>query len=216
MKPERINREFSAGSNLGRWRSFNSQPDTEGGDDSLWLITLGDIMSMLLIFCLVWFTMLTGRNNIPVSQVPAGTAVKDLHNSVLEFTPAEVRDEAVVIVLRDSVAFTPGEAGLTASGKATLKRLAPILSRETGYDIEILGHTDNTPVTTGGRWDSNFELSVARAISVSNILVDHGIAPTRLRMQGLGELHPVFPNDTVEHRAANRRVELILRPAHRT
>jgi len=77
------------------------------------------------------------------------------------------------------------------------------------YTVLIEGHTDNEPLLSGSRYASNWELSLARAMSVVDYLVtDEGIAPERLGVAAFGEYHPRFPNDTSLHRAANRRIEI--------
>ena len=176
-----------------------------------WLFTLSDVMSLLLIVFLVWTTVqIVEKEGRTPKKGPE--PIEELHSTLLEFTPAEVKDGKLVIVLQEDVSFELGKAHLTRQGKRMLERLAPILRRETGYEIEILGHTDDLPVRATGQWKSNFQLSLARAASVCNYLADLRISPLRLKVQGLGPLYPVIPNDTDVHRAVNRRVELVLKP----
>ncbi|MCD6083772.1 OmpA family protein, partial [Candidatus Aerophobetes bacterium] len=56
----------------------------------------------------------------------------------------------------------------------------------------------------------NWELSAARAISVANYLIQKGISPERIGVIGYADTRPLFPNDTPEHRALNRRVEILI------
>ncbi len=76
-------------------------------------------------------------------------------------------------------------------------------------DIIIEGHTDPTPVR-GGAYRSNWELSIARAVGVVNFFTSSGMDPKQLVAAGYGEFHPAFPNDSEEHRARNRRIELTI------
>jgi outer membrane protein OmpA-like peptidoglycan-associated protein len=69
--------------------------------------------------------------------------------------------------------------------------------------VEIGGHTDNV-----GKPEYNAKLSDARAASVVQWLVQHGIAASRLSSHGYGDTQPLVPNDSDEDRAKNRRVEL--------
>ncbi|MFV0447244.1 MAG: OmpA family protein [Vibrio sp.] len=71
--------------------------------------------------------------------------------------------------------------------------------------IEIVGHTDNV-----GTESYNTKLSLERAQSVANYIVDQGIDAKRLSIDGRGASEPVASNDTSEGRAANRRVEIRL------
>lgn len=69
------------------------------------------------------------------------------------------------------------------------------------------GHTDNVPIHTA-QYDSNWELSAARAFSVIYYFINNGLSPDRLIAHGLGEYRPAYSNDTAEDRAGNRRIEL--------
>jgi len=74
----------------------------------------------------------------------------------------------------------------------------------------VEGHTDNVPINTR-EFPSNWELSTARALSVLRYLEEvHSVEPTRLSARGYGEHAPIFPNDTVQNRARNRRVNLLI------
>jgi len=69
--------------------------------------------------------------------------------------------------------------------------------------VQLVGNTDNT-----GTRESNQKLSEDRADAVKTMLVNQGVRPDRISTQGLGQDHPVAPNDTEEGRARNRRIEL--------
>lgn len=75
--------------------------------------------------------------------------------------------------------------------------------------VSVEGHTDNVPINTT-QFPSNWELSAARAISVVRLLQQQGINGQRLRAIGYADSLPLQSNDTVEGRAANRRVNLVL------
>jgi chemotaxis protein MotB len=75
----------------------------------------------------------------------------------------------------------------------------------------VSGHTDNVPIKTA-RFPSNWELSTARAVEVVQLLVAGGMKPTVLGAAGYGENDPVATNDTPEHKAQNRRIEIVLEP----
>ena len=114
----------------------------------------------------------------------------------------------VVTVVTDRVLFDIGEADLRAEGREVLDHLAPALGRLPNH-ISIEGHTDNTPIS--GRYPSNWELSTARATTVLRELIErHGLPAGRLQAAGYADQRPVAGNDTVEDRAANRRVEIVV------
>jgi chemotaxis protein MotB len=120
---------------------------------------------------------------------------------------------------RDGLVISLREAGFFDSGSATphpetlpvLRRIAEALGK-TPYDIRIEGHTDNVPIHNA-EFDSNWELSAARATRIAHILLDsHSILPERLSAAGYAEYHPVAANDTTAGRAENRRVDLVVTP----
>ena len=88
------------------------------------------------------------------------------------------------------------------------------LSKEIPTDIpwvlQINGHTDKQPITGGGRFKSNWELSAARAISVVEYFISQGIPPERLVAAGYGEFQPIDLGDTDGRLSKNRRIELKL------
>ncbi len=83
-----------------------------------------------------------------------------------------------------------------------LDRLIKILQENPNLEIEIAGHTDNI-----GSSYYNYNLSLKRAESVANYLIQKGIETRRLVVKGYGEKEPIAPNDTEEGRSLNRRVE---------
>jgi len=116
-------------------------------------------------------------------------------------------------VLEENLTFEPGSTALSETGRAVVARIGAILSHETGYELEILGHTDNTPMAPGSPWHSNVELSMDRAATVFNALVETGVSPVRMKVQGLGALFPIRHQDGEIIPMSSRRVELVLRPA---
>jgi len=112
----------------------------------------------------------------------------------------------VVINISASSLFKTGDAALQENSLAVLSQVAAILAKET-QPIEIEGHTDDVPITTG-QFPSNWELSSARASSVVRMLIENGVAANRLAAVGLADNHPLAPNDSAENRAKNRRVTI--------
>lgn len=76
----------------------------------------------------------------------------------------------------------------------------------------MAGHTDNVQLGRGGRFADNWDLSAARALNVVRFLATNNVAAVHLGGAGYGEYQPALANDTDEHRAQNRRVEIILMP----
>ncbi len=89
-----------------------------------------------------------------------------------------------------------------------LKKVAFIISK-TSYAVRIEGHTDNLPIHTS-KFPSNWELSTARAVNVLRYFTEkEKVSMQRLSAVGFGEFQPIIANDKPEHRAKNRRVEIV-------
>jgi chemotaxis protein MotB len=119
-----------------------------------------------------------------------------------------VHENVVDLQLNESVLFQTGEAVLIDSGRAVVEKLVPFLGK-TAFPVSVQGHTDNVPIRTD-LYPSNWELSAARAASVARAFIEGGIDRDRVEIRGYAETRPVASNDTVEGRARNRRVNLVL------
>jgi outer membrane protein OmpA-like peptidoglycan-associated protein len=121
---------------------------------------------------------------------------------------AQVKEESrgTVITLSGQVLFLTGKADLMPTARDALSRVAKALKDAEGDEaITIEGHTDSR-----GNEDENRELSQKRAENVREYLVSQGIDAQRVKAVGHGETQPVASNDTVEGRANNRRVEIVV------
>lgn len=116
-------------------------------------------------------------------------------------------DNMVIIRFRDRAAFAPGERELSAAILPALDAIAEVLGKTPGR-IRVEGHTDDIPIANQ-LFRSNWDLSAARAASVVHCLLESGrIAPHRISAEGFGDSRPLAANDTPDHRARNRRVEI--------
>ncbi len=120
-------------------------------------------------------------------------------------------------VFQSEVLFATGSADINDQGKVELDKVAGAISdliKEIPDDIpwvlQINGHTDKQPISGGGRFKSNWELSAARAISVVEFFISQGIPAERLVAAGYGEFQPLEEGDTPDVYAKNRRIELKL------
>lgn len=117
---------------------------------------------------------------------------------------ARSTDRGLVLTLGD-VLFETAKADLKAGAVADLDQLATFLSKYPDRSVVIEGHTDSV----GGE-DYNLGLSQRRAESVRSYLMRHGVDPSRVTTQGMGESVPVGTNETAGGRQQNRRVEIIV------
>jgi len=114
----------------------------------------------------------------------------------------------VVIDINETLLFSSGKADLMPAALPVIDQIAKILA-DLRYQIQVNGFTDNVPIHNA-QFDSNWDLSATRAISVVKRFVAAGIDPTLLVGAGFGEYHPVAPNNTTEGKAANRRVSIVV------
>lgn len=99
-----------------------------------------------------------------------------------------------------NISFKTNEALLLDESKYELTQLLDFLNNNTDVRIRIEGHTDNTGTTT-----HNYHLSINRAKSVYNYLINNNIPKHRLTYIGLGDTQPIGNNKTEQGRAMNRR-----------
>ena len=118
-------------------------------------------------------------------------------------------ENRLVFVLGERITFREGEATLLEAYHSISKKIAGFIASKKGCQVVISGHTDNTPINTE-KFPSNLELSAARAINVANSLINNGVSPARVSIQGFSEYQPLFDNILPENRQANRRVEISL------
>ena len=115
----------------------------------------------------------------------------------------------VVSILTDKVLFPLDSAQLQPGGVAIINALAPVLALLPNQ-IDVEGDTDDQPIH-GGPYADNWALSAARAVAVVEDLIrDHGINPDRLQASGNSDTRPVVPNNTPQHQAENRRVQIVV------
>jgi chemotaxis protein MotB len=115
----------------------------------------------------------------------------------------------LTISLTEAGFFAPGSAVIQPAAYAVVNQIAETIL-DVPNNVRVEGHTDNTPIHTA-QFPSNWELSSARATNLLQYLISTSeIPPRRLSAVGYGEYHPVASNGTVDGRALNRRVDLVI------
>ncbi|MCR5556856.1 MAG: flagellar motor protein MotB [Butyrivibrio sp.] len=115
----------------------------------------------------------------------------------------------VELTIQGSILFNSGKVDLKEDAIPVIDKVGQILEAYAGGTVEIEGHTDNVPMSGGGKYSNNDELSSGRALSVFNYLVENtNLDPAKLLHTGRGEYDPIADNSTDEGRARNRRVEI--------
>jgi chemotaxis protein MotB len=231
---------------------------SDSGDDGPgWLTTFNDLITLLMVFFVLLFTMGSVDNQAMNEfrdalqtglgilgegsrvSITVKNARKDKDNAHLlrqaggEGAPVDEQQEAVPIeealeafaaepgvnvsysnqgahiTFEDFLLFNFGKADINLGGLAFLEKMATLIQK-IPYPVRVEGHTDNVPIHTV-RYPSNWELSIARAVSVVKYFAESGkINPQRLSAVGYGETRPLVPNDSPANRTRNRRVEIVL------
>ncbi|MBU2965753.1 flagellar motor protein MotB [Amphritea sp. 2_MG-2023] len=115
----------------------------------------------------------------------------------------------IVIRVKEKGSFESGSAELKFAYIPVIAKIRDVLLN-VGGKVAIEGHTDNIPVS-GGRYESNWGLSTARALAVGHeLFADPRIDQSRFTIIGYADTKPLAPNNTAENRSMNRRVEIII------
>lgn len=114
--------------------------------------------------------------------------------------------DVVVFDYGSRTSFETNKFGLKPEMKSMLAIQAGLLNGQfKGLETYVCGHTDSSGVV-----EKNRTLSVKRAQAVADYLIESGVDPSRLNVQGFGQDYPLAPNETEEGKALNRRTEIIL------
>jgi len=116
--------------------------------------------------------------------------------------------------MSDQILFPSGQASIQKKGRSVLRKVVGVLKKVKGKRIMVEGHTDNVPIRgpLRAKFDSNWELSTARATKVVRFMQQQGISPKKLTAVGYGPYRPVASNDSAASRKLNRRIEIVLAP----
>jgi chemotaxis protein MotB len=116
----------------------------------------------------------------------------------------------VIRVLTDELLFASGQATLNSRADGLLTEIAQLLNVDETHPIAVEGNTDNVPIHSA-LFPSNWQLSTARASTVVEYLIEHGVSPHRLTATGYADQRPLASDATAAGRARNRRVEIVLK-----
>jgi chemotaxis protein MotB len=156
--------------------------------------------------------LIQNRVNIGPRTNLADMSGADSTGDAVESNPpisVELQERGLVIRVLQSTLFRSGQAELLPEAKNTLGKIAEQIG-DVPNQIRVEGYTDSLPIATS-RYPSNWELSAARAAAVVRFLItEHNISPERISALGYGAFRPLVPNDTPQHRALNRRVDIVI------
>lgn len=202
---------------------------------TMWVIPYGNLMTILMIFFLVLYAFSFVVSEVRFERIVqslqkdvGGEVNKEYMERVIrkvrerevvekmdglidekrlkKFANVKIDKEGIKIIFRSPVIFDLGKAKLKPEIISVLNAVTRVI-KDMPNEIMVEGHTDDKPIVSG-EFRSNWELSAARAFSVVRYFIEQGIDSKRLSAIGYGEYRPLYPNDTEEHRAYNRRIEI--------
>lgn len=202
---------------------------------SWWMITLSDLTILLLGFAVLGY--MSARPAGPrlatrsapaegarsavspaADKAPGAAMLHAVQNDLTRFVGAAGLTDQVVIELApgeilfsilDNVPFASGKADLRRQALPVLEKIAALVLANPELSVAISGHTDSRRIANAA-YPSNWELSTARASRVARYLIEKGIHPKRISVQGFADHRPRETNSTPIARRINRRVEIKL------
>lgn len=206
------------------------EPDVHDEDPGIWLLTLADMFSLLLVFFIMLFALtykdeekyvgmltkmgdaLGGKSRLEKKSgldVVSENMQKFLQdNNLLMQVNLTSDSRGVSLYAEGDMFFDAGSAELKPDIKRLLRRMAEII-RTTPYKVIVEGHTDDTQGKMD-KYPSNWELSTARASAVvRHFIEEEGIEPYRFSAEGYAGFKPRYAL-IPENRSKNRRVEIII------
>lgn len=207
---------------------------SEEKEEQPWLLTYGDMMTLLLTFFVLLFSMSTiDPVKLEMFSNSMGKALgkkktktyslSEIYKQVVrvveqenlkDVIEVETSPRGVAIKIPSEITFESGSAVLDPRIYPILDKLEPLI-RKSVFPIAVEGHTDNVPITSN-TYPSNWELSSARACEVVKYYIRRGVDPRRFQAIGYAYTRPRAPGKTIEEansteakRAQNRRVEIV-------
>ncbi|WP_026908885.1 flagellar motor protein MotB [Paucisalibacillus globulus] len=133
-------------------------------------------------------------------------------NKLTESLETGLSDEGLMISIKSDISFDSGSAEVNQDGREIAQEISHLLITDPPHHIIISGHTDDVP-QNNSQYGSNWELSVMRAVNFMSLVLDNdGLDAAKFSAKGYGEHQPIVPNNSLENRAKNRRVEVLILP----
>nr|WP_067286081.1 flagellar motor protein MotB [Marinobacterium profundum] len=136
----------------------------------------------------------------------AAALAKEIGDGSVE---VETDGAKIIIRVKEKGSFDSGSAELKFDSIPIIAKIRDVLLNVNGT-VAVQGHSDNIPYS-GRRFESNWDLSAARALAVAHeLFADSRMDQSRFTVSGLAATHALVPNDTAENRSQNRRVEIVI------
>ncbi|MDR6471472.1 chemotaxis protein MotB [Burkholderia sp. OAS925] len=205
-----------------------------GEQSDRWLISYADLITTLMVLFLALYVLQLAKNSELQIQALQHRPVKEAVDVEPPITAANAKDAAkkqllsllaplqdnrqitishtpqgVEIAINAKVLFNSGDARLLPESFAVLERVAAVLRDRAKNNILVEGHTDSLPIATA-KYESNWELSSARAGAVVRFFADKGIEAHRMAAIGRADNFPLIIGNDAAANAANRRVTILV------
>lgn len=215
-------------------KSRHDDGHDSGEQSDRWLISYADLITTLMVLFLALYVLQLAKNSelqiqtLQHHPVKEGVHVeppikapnaKDAAKKQLLSLLAPLQDnrqitishtpQGVEIAINAKVLFNSGDARLLPESFAVLERIAAVLRDRAKNNILVEGHTDSLPIATA-KYESNWELSSARAGAVVRFFADKGIEAHRMAAIGRADNFPLIIGNDAAANAANRRVTILV------
>lgn len=177
-----------------------------------WMLTYSDLVTQVLIFFVMMFALASAMNEMQLVKLKKKLEAYVTAQQLGSYIGLTINEKGLVVSLREKLMFDSGRAEIHQEAKDILKDIT-IEIGDVPNNTRIEGHTDNVPIgpELRSKFPTNWELSTARATNVTRYLLETlNFPPQRISSAGYGEYHPVMDNDTEEHKAMNRRVDIVV------
>ena len=205
-----------------------------------WAVTFGDMVTLLLTFFILVIVMMNEaeKHVDRIINMLLDETYKEL-NAELESGTIQVErvTKGVKITIASGQLFPSGEAELRSEVIPTVEQIALLIkasritrlqediqfrpfvqaieksNKNLSMEIRTEGHTDNVPLPPElkSKWESNWELSTARALNIVELLAKFSeLGQEKFSAMGYGEFRPLNNNNSFEGRSQNRRVEIYI------
>ncbi|RQR42200.1 OmpA family protein [Burkholderia sp. Bp9142] len=218
------------GARAGSSAAGRDDDDAEGTQSGRWLISYADLITTLMVLFLALYVLQLAKYHAldaryqTLARRGAGAASAS-EAAMPDRAPAWLASldalktngrislvrapHGIEIGIDAKILFNVGDARLLPDATPVLSQIARALSEHATGDILVEGHTDSVPIANA-KYESNWELSSARAGSVVRYLADRGVAPHRLAAIGRADTQPLVAGDDAAARARNRRVTIFV------
>jgi chemotaxis protein MotB len=177
------------------------------GHEESWLLSYADLITNLLLFFVVLLSAANiskGRMQQIVKSISGAESPASLESiqreidaqiaqkQLQELVRTVVTADGLELSLNSGLVFDSGKAQIRPEFEQTVVSMLQVLAPySTKYSFAVEGHTDSTPIVSGGPFATNWELSSARAIVVRQRLEDVGISRSRIRVEGYADTKPL-------------------------